>query len=257
VVRRRDDGVRVSTRVILLFDLDGTLVTAGGADRRALLRAFRELWGVDAAIDGFRVHGRTDPEIMGDIFQARLGRPLRGTERQLLYRRYLAHLEQELISSPGFRVLPGVRELLETLGADRDILLGLATGNLKEAATLKLHRAELDGTFRFGGFGSDAADREALVRLAIDRGRVLLGRQTHSVGVILVGDTVLDITAGKGLKVSTVAVASGGDSYETLAAADPDHLLSDLSDPTAFLRILEMIRVGRRALGAGGSLVQP
>jgi len=229
-------------QVIVLFDLDGTLLSAGGAERRALLRAFRELWGIDAAVDGLRVHGRTDPEIMGDIFQARLGRPLRTTERELLYRRYLAHLEQELISSPGFRVLPGVRELLETLGADRDILLGLATGNLEEAATLKLHRAELDGTFRFGGFGSDAADREALVRLAIDRGRVLLGRQTHSVGVILVGDTVLDITAGKGLKVSTVAVASGGDSYETLAAADPDHLLSNLSDPTAFLRILEMVR---------------
>ena len=60
-------------QVIVLFDLDGTLLSAGGADRRALLRAFRELWEVDAAIDGLRVHGRTDPEIMGDIFQARLG----------------------------------------------------------------------------------------------------------------------------------------------------------------------------------------
>jgi len=247
----------VGTRVILLFDLDGTLLTAGGAERRALLRAFRELWGIDAAVDGLRVHGRTDPEIMGDIFQARLGRPLRAPERQTLYQRYLIHLEEELAATPGFTVLPGVRSLLEILCTDPDTFLGLATGNLEEAATLKLHRAELDGTFRFGGFGSDAADREALVRLAIDRGRVLLGRQTHSVGVILVGDTVLDITAGKGLKVSTVAVASGGDSYETLAAADPDHLLSDLSDPTAFLRILEMIRVGRRTLGAGGSLVQP
>jgi len=243
--------------VIVLFDLDGTLVTAGGADRRALLRAFRELWGVDAAVDGLRTHGRTDPEIMGDIFQARLGRPLGAAERQPLYSRYLAHLEEELTRSPDFRLLLGVRELLETLGADRDILLGLATGNLEEAARLKLRRAGLDTWFRFGAFGSDAADREALVRLAIDRGRVLLGRQTHAVEVLLVGDTVLDITAGKGLKVSTVAVASGGDSYETLAAADPDHLLSDLSDPTAFLRILEMIRVGRRTLGAGGSLVQP
>lgn len=227
-------------QVIVLFDVDGTLLSAGGADRHALLRAFRELWRVDAAVDGLRVHGRTDPEIMEEIFRARLGRPIRATERELLYRRYLAHLEQELHSSPDFRVLPGVRELLATLGADRDILLGLATGNLEKAATLKLHHAELNGAFRFGGFGSDSVDREALVRLAIDRGRVLLGGHDHAVAVVLVGDTVLDITAGKGLKVSTVGVASGGDSYETLAAADPDHLLSDLSDPTAFLRILEM-----------------
>ncbi|MGH7253850.1 MAG: HAD hydrolase-like protein, partial [Nitrospiraceae bacterium] len=192
---------RVTLEVLVLFDLDGTLVTTGGADRRALLRAFRELWGVDAAVDGLRVHGRTDPEIIEGIVRARLGTSLRATERRLLYRRYLAHLEQELLSSPDFRVLPGVRELLATLGADRDILLGLATGNLEEAATLKLRRAELDGTFRFGGFGSDAADRETLVRLAIDRGRALLTRRRHPIGVILVGDTVLDIAAGKRLKI--------------------------------------------------------
>lgn len=247
----------MSTRVILLFDLDGTLVTAGGADRHALLRAFRELWRVDAAVEGLRVHGRTDPEIMGDIFQARLGRPLGGTERQLLYKCYLAHLGEELSSSPGFQVLPGVGDLLEALGADPNVALGLATGNLEEAARLKLRRAGLDGCFRFGAFGSDAEDREILVGLAIDRGKALLPQETHVAGIILVGDTLLDITAGKRLRVSTVAVASGGDSYETLAAADPDHLLSDLSDPTAFLRILEMVREGRRALGAGGSLVQP
>jgi len=226
--------------IIVLFDLDGTLVTAGGADRRAMLRAFQGLWGVDAAVEGLRVHGRTDPEIVEDIFQARLGRSIRATERELLYRRYVNYLEEELNSSPGFRVLPGVAGLLETLGADPDIALGLATGNLEGAARLKLRRAGLVAYFRFGAFGSDAADRETLVRLAIDRGRALLPRRRHPIRVILVGDTVLDIAAGKRLKISTVAVASGGDSYETLAAANPDHLLSDLSDPTAFLRILKM-----------------
>jgi len=231
--------------VIVLFDLDGTLVTAGGADRRALLRAFRELWGVDAAVDGLRTHGRTDPEIMGDIFQARLGRPLGAAERQPLYSRYLAHLEEELTRSPDFRLLLGVRELLETLGADRDILLGLATGNLEEAARLKLRRAGLDAWFRFGAFGSDALDREDLVRGAIDRGKAFLPRQDLPVRVILVGDTVFDITAGKRLKVSTVAVASGGDSYAILAAAQPDYLLPDLAQPSALLSILEAVGKGK------------
>jgi len=231
---------RVTLEVLVLFDLDGTLVTTGGADRRALLRAFRELWGVDAAVDGLRVHGRTDPEIIEGIVRARLGTSLRGTERRLLYSRYLAHLEEELTASPGFQVLPGVPDLLDTLTADPKIALGLATGNLEGAARLKLRRAGLVAYFRFGAFGSDAADRETLVRLAIDRGRALLPRRRHPIRVILVGDTVLDIAAGKRLKISTVAVASGGDSYETLVAANPDHLLSDLSDPTAFLRILKM-----------------
>jgi phosphoglycolate phosphatase-like HAD superfamily hydrolase len=232
-------------QVIVLFDLDGTLLSAGGADRRAMLRAFQELWGVDAAVEGLRVHGRTDPEILGEIFQARLSRPPRATERQRLYRRYLAHLEEELNSCPGFRVLPGVVDLLETLAADSTVALGLATGNLEEAARLKLRRADLDRYFRFGGYGSDAADRETLVRLAIERGRALLPRGLHPVGVFLVGDTVFDITAGKRLKIHTVAVATGGDSHATLAAAGPDYLLPDLAHPTPFLSILEAVREGR------------
>lgn len=241
--------------VIVLFDLDGTLLTAGGAERRALLRAFRELWGIDAAVDGLRVHGRTDPEIMGDIFQARLGRPLRAPERQTLYQRYLIHLEEELATAPGFTVLPGVRSLLEILRTDPDTFLGLATGNLEQAATVKLRRANLASFFRFGAFGSDAADRKALVRLAIDRGKAHLKPRTDPIAVILVGDTVLDIAAGKRLNVSTVAVATGGDSSDTLAAADPDYLLPGLSDSTAFLRILQMVREGYRALEPGGGRV--
>lgn len=243
----RKQGVQT----IVLFDIDGTLLSAGGADRRALLRAFRELWDLDAAVDGLRVHGRTDPEIMGEIFRSRLGRPPDARECQLLYKSYLAYLEEELITSPGFQILPGVARLLETLSGKPHIALGLATGNLERAATLKLRRAALLERFRFGAYGSDAADREALVRLAIDRGKALLACRTCPVGVIVVGDTALDVAAGKRLEISTVAVATGGDSFDTLADANPDYLLPDLSDPTVFLTILEEVRE-RRAVPERG-----
>ncbi len=232
-------------QTILLFDIDGTLLTAGGTDRRAMLLAFRELWDVDAAVDGVPVHGRTDPEIVEEIFLARLGKASSATEREQLHRRYLIHLEKELTTSPGFQVLSGVPRLLETLSADPDVaLLGLATGNIEGAAKLKLQRADLLGRFRFGAFGSDAADRETLLRLAIERGKAHLTRLADHNPVIVVGDTVLDVTAGKRLGATTVALATGGDSWETLATAGPDHLLPDLSQLTSFLAILQGVRDG-------------
>ena len=239
--RRRHVRKHVA-QTILLFDVDGTLLSAGGADRRAVLLAFRELWGVDAAVDGMRVHGRTDPEIVEEIFLARLGKVPGAIEREQLHKRYIAHLERELTTSPGFQVLPGVPHLLETLNADPDVALGLATGNVEEAAKLKLKRADLLGRFRFGAFGSEAADRETLLRVAIERGKAHLARLADHIPVIVIGDTVLDVSAGKQLGATTVAVATGGDSWEALATAAPDHLLPDLAQLTSFLAILKEVR---------------
>ncbi|MFQ5989690.1 MAG: HAD family hydrolase [Candidatus Methylomirabilales bacterium] len=231
-------------QTILLFDIDGTLLSAGGADRRAVLLAFRELWGVDAAVDGVPVHGRTDLEIVEDIFRARMGKPPGTTELELLQERYVVHLEKELTTSPGFQILPGIPHLLEALSADPALALGLATGNVEEAAKLKLRRADLLEKFRFGAFGSDAADRETLLRVAIERGKATLTSPTDHLPVIVVGDTVLDITAGKRLGATTVAVATGGDSWTTLEAAAPDHLLPDLSQLIPFLTIIEGVQGG-------------
>jgi phosphoglycolate phosphatase-like HAD superfamily hydrolase len=237
--------------VILLFDLDGTLLNAGGADRRALLRAFRELCGVDAAVEGVRVHGRTDPEIVEDIFRARLNRPSRGTERQRLYRRYLSYLEEELSAASDFKIMPGVPTLLEILCADSNLALGLATGNIEEAARLKLRRAGLDAYFRFGAFGSDVADRAALLKLAALRGKGYLPAGTRRVQVVVIGDTTLDIAAGKQVGAVTVAVATGGDPLAALEAAAPDYLLPDFSHSASFPAILEAVR-GRPEAPVGG-----
>lgn len=239
--------------MILLFDIDGTLLSAGGADRRALLRAFRELWDVDAVVDGLPVHGRTDPEIVEGICRARLGRVPDTTELELLQERYLVHLEKELTTPTGFQVLPGVPGLLDALGSGSDVALGLATGNIEAAAKLKLRRAGLLEKFRFGGFGSDASDRETVLRVAIERGKAHLMRLTDPVPVVVIGDTVLDVNAGKRLGATTVAVATGGDSWATLAAAVPGHLLSDLSQLSSFLTILDEVRHGRRQVRAAPS----
>ena len=223
---------------LLLFDVDGTLILTGGAGIRAFQRTLRELFRIEAAIDGVRFHGRTDPDIIEDLCAAGLGRPPTLTETQAICRRYLTYLPEEVDRSPGYRVMPGLPDLLEVLARRPEVRLGLATGNLEGAAKIKLRRADLNRYFSFGGFGSDARDRTTLIRKAIERGRALVEGSSQPIRVVVIGDTDLDITCGREAGATTVAVATGGDSWETLHQASPDLLLNDLSRPEALLAML-------------------
>lgn len=223
---------------LLLFDVDGTLIHTGGAGIRAFQRTFSELFRVQVPTDGIRFHGRTDLEILEDIFVAGLARSPRPEEVQAICRRYLGYLHDEVPQSPGYRIMPGLPHLLEVLAGRDEVRLGLATGNLEVAARIKLSRADLNRYFSFGGFGSDAKDRTVLIRKAIDRGKNLVGG-SHEIRVIVIGDTDLDIACGRAAGAMTVAVATGGDSWEILQQASPDHLLEDLSRPEELLKILQ------------------
>ena len=223
---------------LLLFDVDGTLILTGGAGIRGLQRTFRELFRIEAAIDGIRFHGRTDLDIIDDLFTGGLGRPPTPAEVQSISDRYLEYLQEEVRHSPGYRIMPGLPHLLQVLGERPDVRLGLATGNLKDAARIKLSRADMNGFFSFGGFGSDARDRTVLIQKAIERGRTLLGSSDQEIRVVVIGDTELDVASGREAGAITVAVATGGDSWETLVQASPDHLLKDLSRSEEILAIL-------------------
>lgn len=226
---------------LLLFDVDGTLILTGGAGIRAFQRTFRELFQMDPMIDGIRLHGRTDPQIIDDIFTAGLGRPATPSEIEAMSRLYLAHLGDEVQHSPGYRIMPGLPGLLKMLAGRPEVRLGLATGNLEEAARIKLNRADMNRYFSFGGFGSDAKDRTMLIRKAIERGKALLEECNQQVRAVVIGDTDLDITCGRAAGATTVAVATGGDSWDTLLQASPDYLLKDFSRPEEFLAILDTL----------------
>jgi phosphoglycolate phosphatase-like HAD superfamily hydrolase len=223
---------------LLLFDVDGTLILTGGAGIRSFQQTFHELFKKEAVIDGIRFHGRTDPEIVEDIFVNGLNRSPTPDELQAICTRYLTYLEQEVRDSPGYRIMPGLPYLLDVLAGRSDVCMGLATGNLEGAARIKLSRANMNRYFRFGGYGSDAKDRTALIQKAIERGRTLLGRSVEEIRVFVIGDTDLDIACGRQAGATTVAVATGGDSWETLVQSSPDYLLKDLSRPEEVLAIL-------------------
>lgn len=216
---------------VLLFDIDATLLLSGNAGGRALNRTFFELYGIPGAFDIVRPHGKTDPMIFREMLAAWM--PDRPPERELekIAERYLEYLEEELDTSPGFRVMPGVKPLLEALAGEPTLALGLATGNLERGAWLKLRRGGLDGFFRFGGFGSDAEDRAELVRIAVVRAENHLGRRVvPAQDVYVIGDTDRDIRCGREAGTRTVAVATGPSGPEELARHGPDHVFRDFSD---------------------------
>ena len=201
--------------ILYLFDIDGTLLHARRSGRKAFDAVFARQHGIERACDGVLFGGKTDPALIDEIFVARRGRPATPDERAAFLDAYLPLLEVELRDG-GVEVLAGVVETLAWLAGKPEIVLGVATGNVQAGADAKLAIAGLAGQFALGGYGSDSHLRPALVAAAIERGRAR-GPIEH---VIVVGDTVHDISAARACGAIACAVATGSDEASALAHAD-------------------------------------
>ena len=212
---------------LVLFDIDGTLITSGGAGARSWRYAFEQLHGIPADIDSHSEAGETDPIVARKTFEGAIGRE--PTERELatISAAYLRRLSREVATSEGYRVLDGAVELLTRL-SDAGVMLGIVSGAMEGAARVKLGRAELNRFFLFGGYGTDSPDRVRLTSAAIDRASMLHGHPVDPARVYVVGDTPLDVAA-KAAGAVAVAVASGRYSVDELAAVGADHVLSSLA----------------------------
>ena len=215
------------TTQAVLFDIDGTLISTGGASDRAWKRAFKELQGVDVDVPAVTGKGVPDPEVGRVVFREAIGREPTDEESDALMQRRLDHLPEEVENSPGFVVKDGVVELLDRL-IDGGILLGLTTGNVEEAAHIKLQRANLNRYFSFGGYGSDSPDRTELTRKALERGEVVSGGTLDRERCFSCGDTPRDVEAGHGAGIRVVGVASGEFTTEELVEAGADAVVQSL-----------------------------
>jgi len=220
---------------VLLFDIDGTLLSSGGAGRAAIETALAEEFGVTV---NARVpySGRTDRAIIRDLFR------LHGVEDtpdhlQKLLAGYFQRLPGFLATHKG-QVLPGIAALLTTLG-ERDVAVGLLTGNVREGARLKLGHFGIYHHFAFGGFGDHHLDRDDVAREAFEAAHRHLDGALVRERVWVIGDTPLDVRCARSIGVNVAAVATGWHARAELEAAAPDILLDDLSDPTALLARLE------------------
>lgn len=210
---------------LILFDIDGTLLLTGGAGKMAFDSIFLDLFGIEGAWKSIFPDGRTDPSLINELFEKNLGRCPNPMEYKRVSEAYSKVMAKTLQEAPNFRLMPGVRELLNCLEERKMGLMGLATGNFECTAYLKLERAGLRDFFKYGGFGSDHRDRFRLTKLAYERGQQVLGRALDPENVFLVGDTPEDIRCGRRLGFNTIAVATGSTPKEDLARYRPDFLL--------------------------------
>jgi phosphoglycolate phosphatase-like HAD superfamily hydrolase len=201
--------------ILYLFDIDGTLLHARGSGARSFDAVFAAHHGIARACEGVRFGGKTDPQLVDEIFVARLGRPATESEHAAFLDAYLARLDADLAGG-GVDVLAGVTDALAWLAVRPDVMLGVATGNVRAGADAKLASAGLRDYFVLGGYGSDSHRRAELVAAAIARAQ----QRAEIREVVVVGDTVHDISAARACGAVACAVATGSDPAEALADAD-------------------------------------
>jgi len=217
------------TPTILLFDIDGTLVTGDGAGRRALQRVFDRRYGRPDALERIVFHGATDRAIMREALAA-LGVAHDDAHVDAVLAEYVEVLPS-LVGPAGYRAQRGVVALLEALVGRPGLVLGLGTGNIEPGARVKLTPPDLNRFFPFGGFGSDAEDRAELLAIGAERGAAALGVPRDACRVCVIGDTLRDVQAAHAIGATCVAVATGGNTVDELRASGAEVVVAHLDDP--------------------------
>ncbi|HVE70373.1 MAG TPA: HAD hydrolase-like protein [Thermoanaerobaculia bacterium] len=222
-------------RRLVLFDIDGTILTDRGASRSAFAGALAEVYGYAGDLSRYDFSGRTDPQI-ADMVLRDAGHSSDDIEASLprLWEVYLAALARNA-TSERVKVMPGIRELLAGLESHDEVVLALLTGNIEPGARLKLGGADLNHYFAFGAFGSDSADRTRLPPIAVQRASQHLGRQFRGADVVIIGDSIYDVRCGVPWDATTIAVATGKTAAETLRAENPRHFFETAEDVDAMM----------------------
>jgi phosphoglycolate phosphatase len=215
---------------MFLFDLDGTLVTTGGAGMKALDQTFDELYGLKYVVSEINPSGKTDPAIFREIMKRFLDRDPNNSEMARIADTYLGYLAEYCAEPNSVKTFPGVEQFLELLLTRSDIVFGLGTGNLEEGARTKLEPTGLNRFFSFGGFGSDAEDRAEMLRVGHRRGCKKAGHDVDPQHVYVIGDTELDVQAARKAGFKVIAVATGARTTAELAKSNPDFLIKDMTE---------------------------
>jgi phosphoglycolate phosphatase len=225
-----------SDRRLLLFDIDGTLITSGGAGEQALKDAMSARFGVVEDLQGVSLAGSTDANIAVQLLR-RHGLDPEPENIAALLDEYLTHLPSRMTERNGF-LMPGIISLLEELHTKPEAVLGLLTGNVERGAKIKLTHYGVWHFFEFGAYADDHHDRNELGKFAQARALAKHGEEFPPERIYVIGDTPRDIECGRAIGAQTVAIATGQYSVEELSVYKPDHLFEDFSDTAAVVQVL-------------------
>jgi phosphoglycolate phosphatase-like HAD superfamily hydrolase len=218
---------------LVLFDLDGTLVSAGGAGRNALNKAVKKLFKADKVCSKFCIQGSTDKEnFKNAVTYATNKQP---TQKQIdsVVKEYLKILPSEVkksVKAKRYKKIKGIDRFLKTLSNTKDVMIGLGTGNLKEGAYLKLGPSKLEKYFSFGGFGCDDFNRTKVLKCGVKRAEKLVKTKFKPSQVYIIGDTHKDVIAAKQADYHCAIVRDGFGDMDKIQAEAPEFITKDFSD---------------------------
>lgn len=220
---------------ICLLDIDGTLILTGSAGHAAFAETLAKEFGIAEMNGQVQFAGRSDRAIVMDLFQHHGIEPSLENWQQFC-RSYLGRLQSVLAARKG-RVLPGVEQLLQALTARGDVAIGLLTGNIRDGARHKLTHYGLWHWFPFGGFGDEHTERCDIAAAALAAAKTHLNGHHHANGspaehgeVVVIGDTLHDITCARSIGARCVAVATGHSTVDDLRVGKPDVAVKTLED---------------------------
>jgi len=223
-------------RRLFLFDIDGTLISSGGAGEAALKDAMLSRFGVEEDLDGIILAGATDGRIARELLEKH-SISVSPENVSALLDTYLGHLTERIGRHDG-RLLPGIVSLLNVLSERTDVVLALLTGNVSRGAKIKLTHYGVWDFFEFGAFADDHHDRNELGKFARARALERHGEDFPPSRIYVIGDTPKDIECGRAIGACTVAIATGHYSSAELRDHAPDFLFEDLSDTERVVEIL-------------------
>lgn len=230
-----------AARRLVLFDVDGTLLTPGPVPRLALAEALSRYLGLPVELSFHEVAGFTDPTIIQNALA------LYGNQQQVnpavveaILGDYLALVAERLPDSDAVQVFPGAKELVLAC-RDEGWTTALLTGNVEQGARLKLDRTGLWELFAFGVFGNDGNSREDLPWLARERAFEVLSVAFSAGHMILVGDTPNDARIARLNAIRSLIVCRRGEPEwrAAIKAESPTWLVDDFSNVPLLMKLLK------------------
>jgi phosphoglycolate phosphatase-like HAD superfamily hydrolase len=218
---------------LILFDLDGTLLSAGGLGQRSSKHALEVVFGTAGNLDRFYPGGRTQEAIFRDtLIDAGFDQAAYLEKRDQLYQVFLAAFQTRLKQGESrIKPLPGALDLVRDFSGEAGFLLGVLTGNHADIASLKLQQAGFfPGWFKVGAYGEESAHRPDLVSLAQQRAEKLTGLKFPGQATVMIGDTTRDVLTAKSVGALSIALTSGTDDKNLLETVNPDHILDHIGE---------------------------
>lgn len=191
---------------LLLFDIDGTLLKPLGVGKKAFLKALQKRYHIET-LKEFPFDGLLDMEIVDKSLEI-IGVQASFNDKMEILKDYVNHLEEEIPLNFSDYLCPNIPHILDE-AKKRNFFLSILTGNIKDAAKIKLKHAQLESYFPVGAYGDDGSKRWQLVDIAIKKSSLFYGKDFSKDKTFLIGDSVRDVEAGKLANVRVVSVATG------------------------------------------------